>query len=80
MIGVDPAKRTTRDGLLHEREEQLVALLVGNDSAGYRSMVALAERWQNRICAVEGGWRCGVRLAQQLAADGETVLETCRAS
>ena len=75
MIGVDPAKRSHAMAVLDERETQLAALQVGNDSAGYRDMVRLARRWPERIWAVEGAAGVGVQLAQRLVADGETVLD-----
>jgi transposase len=75
VIGVDPAKRSHAMAVLDEREEQLAALQVGNDSAGYRAMLALAKRWKHRIWAIEGAGGVGVQLAQRLVADGETVLD-----
>jgi transposase len=75
MIGVDPAKRNHAMAVLDEHEEQLAALQVGNDSAGYRAMLTLAKRWPNRVWAVEGAGGVGVQLAQRLVADGETVLD-----
>jgi transposase len=75
VIGVDPAKRSHAMAVLDQREEQLAALQVGNDSAGYRAMLALAKRWKNRVWAVEGAGGVGVQLAQRLVAAGETVLE-----
>src|SRR4051812_42963663 len=75
MIGVDPAKRSHAMAVLDECEEQLAALEVGNDSAGYRAMLALAKRWPNRTWAVEGAGGVGVQLAQRLVADGETVID-----
>src|SRR3954454_4889676 len=75
VIGIDPAKRTHAMAVLDEHEEQLVALQVGNDSAGYSAMLGLAKRWKNRVWAVEGAGGVGVQLAQRLVADGETVLD-----
>jgi transposase len=75
MIGVDPAKRSHAMAVLDQRETQLGALRVGNDSAGYRDMVRLARRWPERTWAVEGAAGVGVQLAQRLVADGETVLD-----
>jgi transposase len=75
MIGVDPAKRTHAMAVLDAHEEQLAALEVTNDSAGYRAMLALAKRWPNRTWAVEGAGGVGVQLAQRLVADGETVVD-----
>lgn len=75
VIGVDPAKRTHAMAVIDEREEQLAALQVGNDSDGYRAMLTLAKRWRSRVWAVEGAGGVGVQLAQRLVADGETVLD-----
>jgi transposase len=75
MIGVDPAKRNHAMAVLDRHEEQLAALEVGNDSAGYRAMLTLAKRWPERVWAVEGAGGVGVQLAQRLVADGETVID-----
>jgi transposase len=75
MIGVDPAKRSHAMAVLDERETQLGALQIGNDSAGYRDMLRMARRWPERTWAVEGAAGAGVQLAQRLVADGETVLD-----
>ena len=75
VIGVDPAKRSHAMAVLDEREVQLAALQVGNDSDGYRAMLTLAKRWKNRRWAVEGAGGVGVQLAQRLVADGETVID-----
>ena len=45
VVGVDPAKRTHAMAVLDQHEQQLAALHVTNDSAGYRAMLALAKRW-----------------------------------
>jgi transposase len=75
MIGVDPAKRSHAMAVLDNGEDQLAALQVGNDSAGYRDMIRLAKRWPDRTWAVEGAGGVGVQLAQRLVADGEKVLD-----
>jgi transposase len=75
MIGVDPAKRSHAMAVLGGGEEQLAALQVKNDTAGYRDMLRLARRWPQRTWAVEGAGGVGVQLAQRLVADGETVLD-----
>ncbi|MGN6472100.1 MAG: IS110 family transposase [Mycobacteriales bacterium] len=75
MIGVDPAKRSHAMAVLDGHEEQLAALEVGNDTAGYRAMLTLAKRWPDRTWAVEGAGGVGVQLAQRLVADGETVVD-----
>ena len=75
MIGVDPAKRSHAMAVLGGGEDQLAALQVKNDTAGYRDMLRLARRWPQRTWAVEGVGGVGVQLAQRLVADGETVLD-----
>jgi transposase len=75
MIGVDPAKRSHAMAVLDSSEQQLAALQVVNDSAGYRDMLRLAKRWPQRTWAVEGAGGVGVQLAQRLVADGETVID-----
>ena len=75
MIGVDPAKRMHAMAVLGPDEEQLAALEVVNDSAGYRDMLRLAKRWPRRTWAIEGAGGIGVQLAQRLVADGETVID-----
>src|SRR5690348_3374956 len=75
MIGVDPAKRSHAMAVLAPDEEQLAALQVTNDTAGYAAMMRLAKRWPSRTWAVEGAGGVGVQLAQRLVADGERVLD-----
>ena len=75
MIGVDPAKRSHAMAVLDRNEDQLAALQVVNDSAGYRDMLRLARRWPQRTWAVEGAGGVGVQLAQRLVADGESVVD-----
>ncbi len=75
VIGVDPAKRVHAMAVLDANEQQLAALEVVNDSAGYRDMLRLAKRWPRRTWAVEGAGGIGVQLAQRLVADGETVID-----
>jgi transposase len=74
-IGVDPAKRSHAMAVLDGNENELAALQVRNDNAGYREMVRLAKRWKQRTWAVEGAGGVGVQLAQRLIAEGETVVD-----
>ena len=75
VIGVDPAKRSHAMSVLDSNENQLAALQVQNDNAGYRDMLQLARRWKDRRWAVEGAGGVGVQLAQRLVAAGETVVD-----
>ncbi len=62
VIGVDPAKRSHSMAVVDDREQQLAALTVVNDSAGYRDMLRLAKRWPQRTWAVEGASGVGTHL------------------
>ena len=75
MIGVDPAKRSHAMAVLDGKENELAALQIMNNNAGYREMLQLAKRWTQRTWAVEGAGGVGVQLAQRLVADGETVVD-----
>ena len=75
MLGVDPAKKSHAMAVLDRNENQLAALQVLKDSAGYRDLLRLAKRWPSRTWAVEGAAGVGAQLAQRLIADGETVLD-----
>ena len=75
LIGVDPAKRSHAMAVLDGNENELAALQISNDNAGYREMLRLAKQWKRRTWAVEGAGGVGVQLAQRLVADGETVLD-----
>ena len=75
VLGIDPAKKSHAMAVLDRDENQLAALQVLNDSAGYRDMLRLAKRWPTRTWAVEGAGGVRAQLAQRLVADGETVLD-----
>jgi hypothetical protein len=75
MIGIDPVKRSHAMAVLDPAKQQLAALEVVTDSAGYRDMLRLAKRWKQRTWAVEGAGGAGVQLAQRLVDDGETVID-----
>lgn len=75
MIRGGPAKRSPAMAVLDRTEQQLAALQVVNDSAGYRDMLWLATRWPDRTWAVEGAGGVGVQRVQQVVADGEMVAD-----
>jgi len=75
MIGVDPARRSHAMAVLDGRENELAALQISNDNAGYQKMLRLAKWWKQRTWAVEVAGGVGVQLAQRLVADGESVVD-----
>ena len=75
MIGVDPHKRSNTVAVLDGRERELDGGRFVNDTAGYKALKVFAERFEQRVWAVEGARGAGRHLAQRLVADGETVVD-----
>ena len=75
IIGVDPNKRSHAMAVLDGRENELAALQISNDNAGYQKMLRLAKWWKQRTWAVEVAGGVGLQLAQRLVADGESVVD-----
>lgn len=74
VIGVDPDKRSNTVLVLDAGENVLARQRFSNDRDGFLALRRFAEAWAERIWAVEGARGVGLRLAQRLAAEGETVL------
>jgi transposase len=75
IIGMDPHKRSATIEAIDDRENVLAQGRFGTDRDGYRSMVALARQFKDRVWAVEGCNGIGRHLAQRLVADGESVVD-----
>jgi hypothetical protein len=76
MIAVDPHKASNTAAVLDPVTKTLIeAARFANSAEGYGRLTAFAARWAQRRWAVEGCHGAGRSLAQQLAADGETVLD-----
>jgi transposase len=75
MIAVDPHKRSNTVVVLDGREREIDGARFVNDTAGYKALIRFAERFDERVWAVEGARGVGRHLAQRLVADGETVLD-----
>jgi transposase len=75
IIGMDPHKRSATIEVIDERENVLAQGRFGTDTAGYRTMLALGRRFEQRVWAVEGCNGIGRHIAQRLVADGETVVD-----
>jgi transposase len=76
LIGVDPHKASNTIVVLVPATRSVIAKQwFANTVAGRRELAAFAGRWPRRRWAVEGCHGAGRSLAQQLVADGETVLD-----
>jgi transposase len=76
MIAVDPHKASNTAAVLDPVTKTLIETArFANTDEGYGLLTAFASRWEQRRWAVEGCHGAGRSLAQQLTADGETVLD-----
>jgi transposase len=76
VIGIDPHKRQhTAAALERLTQRQVDSLTIEADLAGYRRLLAWAQRWPERTWAVENARGLGRHLAQWLLARGETVVD-----
>ena len=74
VIGMDPHKRTATIEVMASNEAVLGGGRFATDAAGYRSMLAGAKRWPERVWAIEGCHGIGRHIASRLLADGEHVV------
>ncbi len=75
VIGMDPHKRTATIEIMAGDEAVAGRGRYATDAAGYRSMLAEARRWPERMWAIEGCQGIGRHLANRLLADGEQVVD-----
>jgi hypothetical protein len=75
VIGMDPHKRSATIEVMASDEAVLGRGRYATDAAGYRSMLAGAKRWPERIWAIEGCQGIGRHIASRLLADGEQVVD-----
>ena len=75
IIGMDPHKRSATIEAIDDRENVLAQGRFGTDRHGYRSMVALARQFKDRVWAVEGCNGIGRHIARRLVHDGETLAD-----
>jgi transposase len=75
IIGVDPHKASYSAAVLDERGELVDQQRFAATGTGSGALRCWARRWPQRRWAVEGASGLGRRLAQQLASDGEPVLD-----
>ena len=75
VIGMDPHKRTATIEIMASDETVAGRGRYTTDAAGYRSMLAEARRWPERMWAIEGCQGIGRHIANRLLADGEQVVD-----
>ena len=75
MIGVDPHKRSHTAVAIDGDDVELAAIEVRASVRQVDELLGWAERFDERIWAVEGAGGVGYLLAQQLVAAGERVLD-----
>jgi transposase len=75
IIGMDPHKRSATVEVMAADEAVVDGARFGTDAAGYRAMLAFAQRFGERTWAVEGCRGTGRHIATRLVADGETVVD-----
>jgi transposase len=74
-IGVDPHKASCTAAVLDERGELVDQQRFAATRTGSRALRRWAKRWPERRWAIEGASGLGRTLAQQLASDGEYVVD-----
>lgn len=72
---MDPHERSATIEVIDNSEVVLGGGRYATDAAGYRSMLAYAKRWPERVWAIEGCNGAGRHIAIRLVADGETVVD-----
>jgi transposase len=75
VIGTDPHKRSATIEVMASDETILGAGRFGTGRDGYAAMRKYAQRWSNRIWAIEGCQGIGRHIANRLLADGERVVD-----
>jgi transposase len=75
VIGMDPHKRSATIEVMTGDEVVVGGGRYATDAGGYRSMLAEAKRWPERIWAIEGCQGIGRHIASRLLADGERVVD-----
>jgi transposase len=75
VIGMDPHKRSATIEVMAADEVVLGGGRFGTDRDGYAAMLASAQRWPDRVWAIEGCAGIGKHIANRLLADGEEVVD-----
>ncbi|WP_194818635.1 IS110 family transposase [Nocardia sp. XZ_19_385] len=75
IIGMDPHKRSATIEIIDLNGEILATGRYGTDNAGYNEMLTTAQRYNERVWAIEGCNGIGRHIAHRLVHDRETVID-----
>ena len=75
VVAMDPHKRSATIEVMDADESVLGGGRFHTDAAGYAAMKSYAERWPDRVWAIEGCNGIGGHIARRLLADGEQVVD-----
>uniref|UniRef100_UPI000AA8FB8A IS110 family transposase n=1 Tax=Nocardia miyunensis TaxID=282684 RepID=UPI000AA8FB8A len=75
IIGMDPHKRSATIEIIDPDAKILATGRYGTDTTGYGEMLTAAQRFPQRVWAIEGCNGVGRHVAHRLVADGETVID-----
>ena len=75
VVAMDPHKRSATIEIMDADETVPGCGRFHTDSKGYAAMKAYAERWPDRVWAIEGCNGIGGHIARRLLADGEQVVD-----
>ena len=75
IIGMGPHKRSATIEIIDSNAKILATGRYGTDTAGYDEMLTAAQRFPQRVWAIEGCNGVGRHVAHRLVADGETVID-----
>ncbi len=75
VIGMDPHKRSVTIEVMAPDEQMLDGGRFATDESGYAAMLRHAQRWPERVWAIEGCSGIGRHVATRLLADGEQVVD-----
>ena len=75
VVAMDPHKRSATIEVMDADESVLGGGRFHTDAAGYAAMKSYAERWPDRVWAIEGCNGIGGHIARRLLADGERVVD-----
>ncbi|WP_327116178.1 IS110 family transposase [Nocardia sp. NBC_01730] len=75
IIGMDPHKRSATIEIIDSTGTALVTGRYGTDNTGYSEMLTTAQRYTDRVWAIEGCNGIGRHIAHRLVHDGETVID-----
>ncbi|MFI5781841.1 hypothetical protein [Nocardia sp. NPDC051570] len=80
IIGMDPHKRSATIEVIDHHAKVLATGRYSTDTCGYGEMLTAAQRFPDRVWAIEGCNGIGRHVAHRLIGDGETVIDVryCR--